>query len=100
MTADRLRAAAQAGDGEKEEARHEGGPKAKGFQGLSYVVADTAASPKSPSRRKRPKGATLHRIASVGLSQIYGHTRYSLAHGLDVDPDAVVFAVAMMLGSG
>ena len=74
------------------------GPRPKVSKAFPTSTAD-AASPKHP-RRKRPKGATHRRIASVGLSQIYAHTRYSLAHGLDLDPDAVVFAIAMMLGSG
>ena len=98
MTADRLERAAA--DDQKEEARHEGGPQAKVFQGLFYVAEAATASPTTPRRRKRPKGATDRQIASVALSRIYAHTNFCLANGLDVDPDAVVFAIAVMLGAG
>src|SRR4051812_43404711 len=95
------RAAAQAGDHQKEEARHEGGPKARDFRGLSYYTDAAAAGPeKPPSARKRRKNATDRQVACVGLSQIYAHTRFCLDHGLGLNRRNVALAIAVMLGAG
>src|SRR3954453_6533705 len=99
MTARRLeRAAARAGDDQKEEAR-QGGPKARDFQGLFYVAEAATASPTRPRRRKR-RHASLRQLGGIRLRQLYRYGKFMRGLGLDVDEEKVLFVLAATLELG